>query len=234
MPANETALAYLNQNRLLYIDMLEVLRRGSAQLLYADADGVLLYDRGGQVHMLSARDAAALDRMLSVLPGCSLLVGHELWYKDALARRFSFQGEQICYQSAWLSPRPPEQRPFQGELRLLTEDWASYVFDHYSHAFDGVEYIRAAIRRGMLGTFVDGTLAGFVGFHAEGAIGMLEVLPAYRRRGLGQVLLRGAVRLALERGQYAFGQVFADNAPSLALQKKVGMTLSRERMFWLI
>ena len=51
--------------------------------------------------------------------------------------------------------------------------------------------------------------------------------------GLGAVLLRGAVRLALERGQYAFGQVFIDNAPSLALQQKVGMSVSDEILYWL-
>ena len=54
MEANETALTYLNQNKLLYLNMLEVLRRGSAELLYAGEDGVLLYDRGAEAHMLHA------------------------------------------------------------------------------------------------------------------------------------------------------------------------------------
>lgn len=79
-----------------------------------------------------------------------------------------------------------------------------------------------------------GAIAGLAGFHEEGSIGMLEVLPAYRRRGVGEALLRGAVRLALERGQYAFGQVFTDNQASLALQRKVGMSVSQERLFWLL
>ena len=110
----------------------------------------------------------------------------------------------------------------------------SYVCEHYSKSdIGGLEHIRQAIGAGMLGAFVDGTLAGFAGFHSEGSIGLLEVLPAYRRRGLGEALLRGAVRLALERGQYAFGQVLIDNAPSLALQKKVGMTVAREPLYWL-
>ena len=111
---------------------------------------------------------------------------------------------------------------------------APYVCEHYSKSdIGGLEHIRQAIGAGMLGAFVDGTLAGFAGFHGEGSIGLLEVLPAYRRRGLGEALLRGAVRLALERGQYAFGQVLIDNAPSLALQKKVGMTLSEQPLYWL-
>ena len=62
---------------------------------------------------------------------------------------------------------------------------------------------------------------------------MLEVLPEYRRRGLGEALEAGAVRLALSRGQYAFGQVETENAASLALQKKVGLEISDQELFWL-
>ena len=56
MSLNETALACLNRNRLLYLNMLEVLRRGSAELLWAGEGGVLLYDRGSGAYMLTARD----------------------------------------------------------------------------------------------------------------------------------------------------------------------------------
>lgn len=44
MNQRETALARLERNRLLYLDMLEVLRRGTAQVRRAGEDGVLLYD----------------------------------------------------------------------------------------------------------------------------------------------------------------------------------------------
>lgn len=51
MSLNETALACLNRNRLLYLNMLEVLRRGSAELLWAGEGGVLLYGPGvGGLH----------------------------------------------------------------------------------------------------------------------------------------------------------------------------------------
>ena len=233
MERAEAALAYLNQNRLLFLNMLEVLRRGSAELLYAGADGVLLYDREVKAHMLAAEDPAALEKMLPLMAGCDSLVGHQLWYKDALAERFGLKEEQLCYQAAWLAPEPPAVPEFGGELRLLDQSWAPWAYRHYSHAFGGVEYMEAAIQRGMLGAFVDGSCAGFVGFHAEGAIGMLEVLPEYRRRGIGEALLRGIAALAVGRGQYAFAQVIADNAPSLALQRKAGLAVSEEMLFWL-
>ena len=43
-----------------------------------------------------------------------------------------------------------------------------------------------------------------------------------------------AVNRALERGALPFAQVIEDNAPSLALQQKAGLTLSGTRMFWLM
>ena len=119
MEANEAALTYLSQNKLLYLNMLEVLRRGSAELLYAGEDGVLLYDRGAEAHMLSARDRAALERFLPLLEGSGAVVGHEMWYRDELTERLGLWQEAPCYQAAWLGDAPPELPPFDGELRPL-------------------------------------------------------------------------------------------------------------------
>ena len=172
----EQALAYLGRDPLFYMDMLEPLRRGTAELLYAEEDGVLLCESGG-IHMMSAAGPAAAERCFALLSRCAMLVGHELWYKAEAARRFGLHEEQICYQAAWLAPEPPAAAPFGGELRLLGEEMAQWVYDHYSHPFGGVAYMQGALRRGMLGAFVDGACAGFAGFHEEGSIGMLEVLP---------------------------------------------------------
>ena len=233
MNQRESALARLERHRLLYMDMLEVLRRGTAQVRWAGAGGVLLYDPPSEVWFVDADTPAVLAEFLPMMEGCTLLTGHQMWYKDTLAAHFGFQTEQICHQSAWLHPHPPEPLPFGGELRLLDKRWARWAEEHYSHSFGGLEYMEGAVDRGMLGAFVEGQPAGFVSFHIEGSIGMLEVLPRYRRRGIGEALLRGVVAYAMEHGQYPYGQVFTDNTPSLALQQKVGMTLSRELLFWL-
>ena len=233
MTQKEIALARLTGNRLLYIDMLEVLRRGTAQIRRAGPDGVLLYDPPSEVWFLDAETPAALDEMLPMLDGCVILTGHQMWCKDKLAAHFGFQTEQICRQSAWLSPQPPVVPSFDGELRWLDRSWAVWTEEHYSHSFGGVSYMEDAIDRGMLGAFVDGQPAGFIATHIEGSMGMLEVLPQYRRRGIGEALLLAMTAFCLERGIYPYGQVWADNDPSPALQRKVGMTLSEELLFWL-
>ena len=198
MERAEAALAYLNRNKLRYVDMLEPLRRGSAEVLYAGADGVLLYDRLAKAHMLASDTPAALEDMLPLMDGCDNLVSHQLWCKETLAARFGLKEEQICHQAAWLDAEPPAVPEFGGALRLLDQPWAPWLYRHYSHAFGGVAYM-------------------------EGAIG----------RGIGEALLRGITALALSRGQYAFAQVFTDNLPSLALQRKAGLTVSEDILYWL-
>lgn len=236
---SQTALAldYLSRDRALYANMLEVLRRGSGEVLSAGEEGVLLYDRACGAHMLSAANPQVAQALLARVPAdCDLFVGHEMDYYRQVKDGWHFSGSQICYSAAYLGTEPLPIPDFGGRLVALDRSWAPWVYEHYSHPFGGVAYMEGVIDRGMLGLFLTGVPepAGFVGFHDEGSIGMLEVLPPYRRRGLGEVLQRAAVNLALGEGRYAFGQVFDDNIYSLALQKKVGMTLSATRMFWLM
>lgn len=234
MTKMETAMAYLGRDPILYVNLLEVIRRDSAVVTEAAPDGLLLFDQGSGAWMMSAAGEGAFRRLMAQVPGnCDLFVGHEMWYQDRVAQRLGLDDGQICYSAAWPGRTPPELPDFGGEVRLLTPEWAPWVEAHYSHSFGGLTYVEKAIRRGMLGIFLDGSCAGFVGFHDEGSIGMLEVLPAYRQQGLGEVLQKAAIRLALDRGKFAFGQIIEDNAASLALQRKVGMALSKTKMFWL-
>ena len=69
MTLEETALARLTGNRLLSIDMLEVLRRGTAEVRRAGPDGVLLYDPPSEVGVLDAETPAVLEEMLPLMEG---------------------------------------------------------------------------------------------------------------------------------------------------------------------
>lgn len=232
----QAAAVFLERDRALHVNLLEVLRRGSGEVSYAGPDGVLLYDRGCGGWMMAAAPGRAAELLAAVPADCDTFVGHDMAYFEAARARLGLPLYQVCYSAVYLGREKLPIPDFGGELRLMGPEWAPWIYARYSHPFGGLAYIEGALARGMLGAFVDGAAepAGFVGFHGEGSIGMLEVLPAYRRRGLGEVLQRAAVGLALDRGAIPFGQIIEDNDASLALQKKVGMTLSEGKMFWLM
>jgi len=73
------ARSFLAKERLLHIDMLESIGRGHADLICASDRGVLLYNRAGTVHMMSAADEAAAAAMLDCLPQSALFVAHSLF-----------------------------------------------------------------------------------------------------------------------------------------------------------
>ena len=230
----ETAADYLARQGLRCVDMMELLRRDGGALRYAGPEGALLWDKESGGWFLSAQSEQDLSRALSLIPPeARLATCHEDWYLSRLEERLGLKGRAF-FQSVWTAPQPPELPPFRGELRRLGPEWAETVAQAYGQTSGDIDYIQGAIDRGMLGIFDGEALAGFVGVHDEGSLGMLEVLPPYRRRGYGLVLQLAIVRAALAQERYAYGQVAEDNAASLALQRKAGMTVCPDKIYWLM
>lgn len=100
-------------------------------------------------------------------------------------------------------------------------------------------YIMKRIMEGeMFGAFFqseDGSelLAGFIGKHSEGSLGMLTIFPEYRRRRLGFALETYMINRDLEQGFTPYGQVKSDNEASRILQDKMGLYLSKTPIFWM-
>lgn len=233
MDQRAQALAYLEQDPLRHMNLLELLRRESAQLLYAEPDGLLLHDSGSGGYMLSAGTEEAAGRMLPLIPqGADLLVAHQEWLVPLLRRQLGLQGGFPCHQAAWIDSEPPEFSAFEGVIRPLDQSFTRRVSEIYNHEYAGEDYIREVISRGMLGAFVGGELAGFIGTHDEGTLGLLEVLPEYRRRGVAEALYRAMIRRVLARGGYAVGHIVWGNEASMALQRKVGMAISEHLLYW--
>ena len=118
------------------------------------------------------------------------------------------------------------------EIRLLDAGYLDFVHAHY-HMVDDVTYLSERLEAGMFGVFVRGEIAGFVGTHEEQTMGLLEILPEYRRLGLAYALEAHLLNHLLSIGQTPFCQVAIHNEPSLRLQRKLGLTISDTVVYWL-
>lgn len=119
------------------------------------------------------------------------------------------------------------------EIRRLSQRQLAAVNAVY-HTVDDDDYVRGRIEKGaMYGAFYGDELAGFIGVHSEGSIGMLEVLPQYRRRGIAAALETYLFNLFIERGMTPYGQVVVGNEVSCGLQRRLGLCTAKETVFWL-
>ncbi len=226
---DKTALLWLERDKLLHTDMLEALRRGLGYVAAAEEEGVLLSVDEGYCGMLSCRDG---ETALRLLRGRSfpLLAIHQSEQEELLRGSLGMETWMRCFQAVYERPAPPPFDPTG--IRQLTEEHLDFLVANYRH--EDSEYLVWLLeRRALFGLFREGQLAGFIGKHAEGSMGLLEVLPAWRRQGVGQTLESFLIARELEQGNLPYCQLFTDNAASLALQKKLGLRLAKGTILWL-
>lgn len=226
---NET-IKILKKQGALTIDMQEAFVRGTPEVYYSDEHSVYL-KHGCGVMMLWADsvDGAmnAVERFEQprscVLHGEAAQKAFHTWYKGEIGTP--------CMQYCRMSREKFEVPPIC-TIRPLTEDDIAFVAEHYQLS-NSPDYLRWRISEGELhGAEVNGKLVGFIGSHGDGSIGMLEVIPEFRRRRIGTALEFYQMNRHIDKGWTPYGQVYIDNPESKLLQKKVGLDVARETICW--
>lgn len=234
----------LAKKKLLHIDMTELIARGQAELVAREGESICLRDRESGIYFLSATDLEKGKCLLRHIPQGpeTTAVLHQEFLRQPAMEYLQAEPSLNCYQAVYtkkeklpitglysIDPKAENDLP---QIRRLTTSYAQEVFEHYSMG-EHLEYVRDRIEKGwMFGAFVDGKLAGFIGMHTEGSLGMLEVLPEYRGRGIGRALETYAVNISLEQGYTPFGQVVEDNLVSIKLQESLGFYFAKDKVYW--
>lgn len=223
----EKALEFLNKDYLLNVDMIECIRRDICRILYASDKAVLIVADSGWVHMLSCEDRElGLELIKTHQPPWVVL--HQMDMREAVAGLGYRIGDE-CWQSAYTKTTPMEET--LADIRRLDRRCLKRIADNYELADE--EEIAALLDAGVIyGAFAGGELAGFIGKHEEGSVGLLFVFPEFRRMGIAEALERNYVNRELAQGNVPYGQIFVGNTPSRQLQEKLGMDFSDKFICW--
>lgn len=219
-------------DKLGHIDMIDCIDRGFAQVEKADDRGVLLKNKGcGQFH-LTARDPSFVKEALALCEPGHTLVCHQDMLLDEAGERLGLWRMDF-HHGVYTGRMPPPKRGEEPEIRALEPCWLDVISPYYYEDSER-ELLRRALAAGeVFGAFIEGRLAGFIGCHEEGTYGMLEVLPDFRRRGVGYALERHIIGWLLEQGRIPYCQVRPDNGASLSLQNRLGLQMSANVVHWL-
>ena len=223
---------YLEKDFAYHADMLDALLTEGTKVLYSEEDGVMLRIGGKGPYAISANSAEAMTKMAKLIEKDRYMaIIRPLRF---LPEFFAVKGAaetMPCYPAAYPSDERKEEKEVPGiTIKPLTMEQLRFVCDHYD---DDEDYIKSRIEYGMIGAFdEDGNCAAFVGFHGEGAMGLLQVLPEYRRRGIGEALEARVINRRLSEGRIPYDHVVVGNEKSMALQRKSGMALSEKIVTW--
>lgn len=226
-------LAYLEQDRVLRIDMIEAIRRKNAEILYAAPNAVVLM-KLKRFCLIVSDTVETGKRALETVPSdCCLFVAHNEASRDAVFRTFPFINHASACWQAYYPGKDPIPVPDVCEIRPFPLEQVPFLMSVYDPDGHPERYIERVKQGDVLAAYVDGEIAGFIGFHGDGSGGMLEVLPKFRRRGIGSALEIALHNLALSRGWMPYGQIYTTNDASRKLQESLGMVVSDGAIYWM-
>ena len=170
------------------------------------------------------------------------IVLHQRDMVPLMEKYFHLKTDMECIQGAYTRREKlpvrglygPDGRGENGfSIRTLTEEFIPFVAEHYSE-IGSPEYVTERILHGAVyGAFYEEKIVGFIANHEEGSIGMLYVLPEYRKRHVAMALETYCMNLAIERSEIPYGQIVLGNKPSISLQEKMGICFAKGTIVWM-
>lgn len=213
------------------LGLLRVMERGSGEVIEESGTALLVRDDVSGAYLLACDDAeegmALLDRHASEI-GLLMVSNYSLGL--AAFEKYGFSEKLECYQVAYYGERPDTDAELF--VRAANDDDLPMLTETY-HLISSEELEKVVARGSILLGYYGGRLVGFIGEHLEGSMGILYVLPEYRRRGFGAALQKRMIAKTMDEGFIPFGQVEKDNVKSLGLQSKLGMTISGNLIVWM-
>lgn len=225
--------AAFTRDPILYLDLTEPFCRGEGQVVAACPSGALVsLANCHKGFSMFASDQDTARKLIDLLPSDpELIFAHEEFSLSLLVEEFKLTSGPAFYQAAYCKQQPLPLPEATAVIRPLDLTHLPTLLANYEYGDEG--YLRRLLSiHSLFGAFDGGILLAFIGLHAEGTIGLLEVLPPYRRRGLARLLESYMINRELSLGHIPFCQVFEGNAPSLALQESLGMTFSHDRLWF--
>lgn len=221
----------LAEKGLKYADMVALIDSGRAELVDCASDGITLCDQKTNAYFIATGSEEYAKKAAEIAKDAREITAHEEFYAQQMKEAFGFN-QMIQFHHVSYQEKTPPKVDAQFDIRVLGTEFVPELVAIYEYA--GQEYMQERTESGeMFGAFVDGKLAGFIGIHDGGAIGLLRVLDEFRRRGIAVALENYAIAHQMEHGVLPYAQIHDGNDASIHLQKKIGMSMAESTVYWM-
>lgn len=226
----KSALDFLNEDYLVNASIIEPIKNGTVEIFYASDKGVFVKDIHSDVFMLETEDLELADSLLNDFPRhCALVVHNDALCKFSM-EKLKFSSNVPCYQAVYRKDKFGKQNS-DAVIRLMDENEAGEAAAMYGFTSDdAVKHIRKGL---VYGCYLDENIVGMIGMHIQGSMGMLEVKKEFRRKGYAETMEKFLINSLLDRGLVPYCQIIEDNVASLSLQRKLGLDISENKLYWL-
>ena len=215
------------------VDINELIAREGGRVLYSSPNGVIVRQADDDATVMSNIEQP--EELCAAICATGLSDARIFSLKNVVAanavcKAFGLNHKTCCSQ--WVYEKRECLEGDFSNIKQLGTEYIDTVNSIYG-IVDNREYITQRIEeRKMWGLFENGNLAGFIGIHSEGSIGMLEIMPDYRRKGYGYLLEAYVLIIHINNGWTPYCHVIDGNTASISLQQKLGYTKAELPAVW--
>lgn len=216
---------YISKDPISYIHIEELLSR-KYTLIYSSDNGFIIHDDKVDFTYISFSNFEEMKEVLS-----KYKYEHYLAYEKEIVEYYGDVGNTTnLTQYAYTSKEKFDVSEY--DIRKLGLEYLDVINSFYKAIGPGEDNKDALVNNEVLGIFENDKLAGFIGRHPEGCMGMLLVFEEYRGKGYGLALEKAKINDLLDRGLLVLDEVVEGNSASFSLQSKLGLEKGDKTIYW--
>lgn len=228
----ENGLKFLERDHVLHMSMIFPIIRGTADILYAGQDGVFLRETESNVYMINVEDFSVAKKLVDKVGKQAQICVYQKDTADYLHEKHCHKKYVKNVQAVYRKPKCVMNTRLL-DIQPLNLSHLNLVHKHFDYL--EYNYLQSRLECGAIfGGVLNGEFFGFIGTHAEGAMGILKVIEKFRGQGLALELGSFMVNNLIGRGEVPYSQIEYDNEASIVMHKKLGFDISSDTIYRLI
>jgi len=233
MLKKENIMGFLQKNAVKNINMINFIENNPVHYIERFGDSVIIKGKSDENWVyISSSSEEELETLLKKCDEDKFFVITEDWMLPFILKNKEVEWKLSCMKLIFPEEKQlPECRYEISELK--TAD-AEYIFYNSKYKeYTSIEYITYRIEHGAaLGIYDGDKLVAWLMTHDDGAIGFLNVLPEYRKRGYGYELTIRMIDELRKLKKIPFVHIEEDNYKSMNLALKTGFIKDR-KIHWI-
>lgn len=223
MISKKSIIDFLHKDRIKNINIINFIENNSIHYIKRIGDSVIVKGRSDEdwvyISSLSEEESKLL---LEECKSDEFFVIIDDWLLPYIIENREIEWKLSCVKLVF--PENIRLSTCKYKISDLIADDAEYVFENSKYKdYTSIQYIIDRIERGIaLGIYDEENLAAWIMTHDDGAIGFLNVLPEYRKKGYGHDLTIGIINRLRSLKKIPFVHIEEDNYKSMNLALKAG------------
>jgi 8-oxo-dGTP diphosphatase len=235
LKSTEAIVSFLKQNVIKNMNILYFMENNPIYSLEQTGDSVVLRGESDHrwVYISSPNEQELAAVMKTLRENDRFFAAIEDWMLPILTTN-----KTLVWQLSTMKLVLPEHvtfpQMFQSHIVPLSVNDTRYLYEHSLYqGVTSLDYIRDRIQHGLsAGIHESGKLVAWAMTHDDSAIGFLDVLEAYRRKGYAYELTVYLIHQLRKQGKIPFVHIEETNLKSIHLATKLGFRKDR-RLHWL-